>query len=224
MRSIRRGTSLPTVVFITALAACSSVEPPKLSDCVVPLGDSPSRGPADAWVTAVEFGDFECSFCGLAEPTVRQVDSERPGIVRWIWKHLPLSSIHPRALPTAIAAECAHDQNHFWEMHDLLYAHQDAQSDADLTNYAQQIGLDMATWQACLTTDPPRQRILLDESLAITARVDGTPTFFFNGFALVGAQPLSDFLALIDTAQQAAIAAGVDAGNYYSTREGQGCL
>jgi protein-disulfide isomerase len=224
MRFIRFSMSLPAVLFVVVLAACSRVEPPKLPDCVVPLGNSPTRGPTDAWVTAVEFGDFECRYCGLAEPTVREVDSERPGIVRWVWKHLPLSSIHTRALPTAIAAECAHEQNHFWEMHDLLYAHQDAQSDADLTNYAQQIGLDMGTWQACLSTDPPRQRILADESLARTARVDGTPTFFLNGFALVGSQPLSDFLTLIDAAEQQAVISGVDAGNYYSTREGQGCL
>jgi protein-disulfide isomerase len=174
-------------------------------------------------VTGVEFGDFECPYCGAAEATVSEVDSERPGIVRWVWKNFPLTSIHPRALPDAIAAECAYDQNHFWEMHDLLFANQGAQSDADLLNYAQQIGLDIPTWQACLSTEAPAQRISADETLATSARVNATPTFFFNGLAIVGAQPLETFLSIVDAAKQAALASSVDAGDYYSSIEGQGC-
>ena len=206
-----------------SVTACTSQERPTLPDCVVPVGDSPTRGPSDAWVTAVEFGDFECPYCAEAEPTVNEVDIERPGVVRWVWKNLPLTRIHPRALPDAVAAECAYDQNRFWEMHDLLYRFQDAQSDADLANYAQQIGLDTTTWQACLSTDPPRQRIAADEDTATRARVDGTPTFFINGVALVGAASLDELLGAVDAARKSAMDSGLDAGSYYALREGQGC-
>ena len=224
-RSFTSKMAMSSASFLIALAACAGkADPPSLPNCVVPIGDSPTRGPADAWVTAVEFGDFECPYCGRAEPTVKEVDLERPGVIRWVWKNLPITSIHPWALPAAIAAECAHDQNHFWEMHDLIYANQASLSDAALSNYARQIGLDMTTWQACLSTDPPQQRILADENMAKRARVDGTPTFFFNGAALVGAEPLDSFLSLIDAAQQSAITSGADAGSYYSAMEGQGCL
>ncbi len=218
-----RATSISCGLVLLSLVACSGKEVPSLPSCVVPIGDSPTRGPADARVTAVEFGDFQCPFCGQAEPTIKEVDLERPGIIRWVWKHLPITSIHARALPAAIAAECAHDQNHFWEMHDLIYANQDALSDGDLFNYAQQIGLDLTTWQACLSTDPPMQRIVADENMAARARVDATPTFFFNGAALVGSEPLDSFLSIIDAAQRSAITSGADAGTYYSAIEGQGC-
>ena len=216
----------PTILILAlgfGVAACTDQVPPTLPDCVVPVGDSPTRGPADAWVTAVEFGDFECPFCGKAEPTINEVDAERPGVVRWVWKNLPLTSIHARALPDAVAAECAYDQNRFWEMHDLLFRNQDAQSDSDLVNYAQQIGLDMTTWQACLNSDPPRQRISADEDIARRARVDATPTFFINGVAVVGAAPLDELLAAVDAAQKSASDSGLDAGSYYSMRESQGC-
>jgi len=155
---------------------------------------------------------------------VKEVDVERPGMVRWVWKNLPITSIHLRALPDAIAAECANEQNHFWEMHDLLYQYQGAQSDTDLANYAQQIGLDMIAWQSCLNSDPPRQRILADENMAARARVDATPTFFINGVAVVGAAPLDELLGAVDAANNAASSSGIDAGDYYSTREGKGCL
>jgi protein-disulfide isomerase len=205
------------------LSTACTQENPTLPSCVVPIGDSPTRGPADAWVTAVEFADFQCPYCGQAESTIHQVDAQRPGVVRWVWKNLPITSIHPRALPAAIAAECAFEQNRFWEMHDLLFQHQDAQSDADLANYAQQIGLDMTTWQACLSSAPPQQRISADEDAAAQARVDATPTFFFNGIAVVGAVPLEDMLGSVDAAQRAAQSSGQDAGIFYSLREGQGC-
>ena len=203
------------------LACSSSTSSVELPACVVPLGASPTRGPADAWVTIVEFGDFQCPYCGAAEPTIRQVDAARPGL-RWVWKNLPLS-FHDRALPTAIAAMCADAQGHFWEMHDLLYANQDAQSDTDLASYAAQIGLDVPQWQACLTTAGPVNQINADLATADNARVDGTPTFFVNGLSLVGSQPLDAFLTVIDQAQSSAQMSGTTQSEYYAAREGQGC-
>jgi len=119
---------------------------------------------------------------------------------------------------------CADAQGYFWEMHDLLYAHQNAQSDADLANYAAQIGLDVPQWQACLPTAGPVNQIDADLQAASNARVDGTPTFFVNGLSLVGSQPLDDFLTVIDQAQSSAQLSGSVQGGYYATREGQGCL
>jgi protein-disulfide isomerase len=169
----------------------------------------------------VEFGDFQCPFCGDVEPTIQQVDAARPGL-RWVWKNVPLS-FHARALPTAIAAMCAHAQGHFWEMHDLLYAHQNAQSDADLADYASQIGLDVTQWQTCLTSAEPVDQISADLRDADSAQVDGTPAFFINGQSLVGSQPLGDFLTVIDQALASARTSGSAQSEYYATRESQGC-
>jgi protein-disulfide isomerase len=169
----------------------------------------------------VEFGDFQCPFCGAVEPTILQVDAARPGL-RWVWKNMPLN-FHPRALPTAIAAMCAHAQGHFWEMHDRLYANQNAQSDGDLANYAVQIGLNVTEWQACLTSTEPVDQISADLQAADSARVDGTPAFFINGLSIVGSQPLGNFLPVIDQALSSAQASGSTPSGYYAAHEGQGC-
>jgi protein-disulfide isomerase len=89
----------------------------------IPVSDSPSLGPADAWVTVVEFSDFECPYCAQATNTLDQVKLAYPGSVRIVFKHFPLS-FHPQARPAAIAAECAHAQGKFWEMHDLIFRNQ----------------------------------------------------------------------------------------------------
>jgi protein-disulfide isomerase len=189
---------------------------------MVPIGDSPTRGPADAWVTIVEFGDYQCPYCGAVESTIHQLDAERPGL-RWVWKDFPLSQ-HARALPAAIAAQCAYAQGQFWPMHDLLYQNQSALSDTDLAGYAQQLGLDMTQWQNCVTEQQPAEHISADLQQADRARVDGTPTFFVNGIALVGNLPLRDFLSTVDEAQSSALATGDSQGSYYASRENQGCL
>ncbi len=220
----RGGFSVLLVVTALLGAACSEEQPPELPACYVPIGSSPVRGPADAWVTIVEFGDFQCSYCGDAESTIKQVDLERPGVIRWVWKEYPLTGIHPRALPAALAAECAHAQGLFWDMHDHLFADQSAQSDAAIAAYAQQIGVDMPTWQACLGSNAPMQRIADDEADARRARVEGTPTFFVNSVSVVGAVPLDEFLSKVDAAQQSAKSSGIAAADFYSVHETQGCL
>jgi len=213
---------LGIAVAVSAAACAQQEERIELPSCYVPVRESPTRGPSSAWVTIVEFGDFECPYCGQVEATIQSVDAARPSKVRWVWKQFPLS-FHPRAVPDAIAAECAYAQGRFWEMHDLLFAHQDAQSDSDVAAYAQQIGLDAATWQLCLNSAPPQQRILTDENDATSASVQGTPTFFINGVALVGAAPESDFISAIDSAEQTAMQSGLSAQDYYASHEGQGC-
>jgi protein-disulfide isomerase len=212
---------LSSLLPLATLAGCGD-RAPEQSFCAVRVADSPTRGPADAWVTAVEFADFECPYCGRVVPTLREVDAERPAVVRWVFKHVPLA-FHTRALPAAIAAECAHEQGYFWEMYDALFAHQDALSDADLATYAAGIGLDMASYQACLGSDPPRARVVADLEAAQRAKVSATPTFFFNGLPLVGALALADFLAAVDRGRQDAQSSGLAPADYYAALEAQGC-
>jgi Na+/H+ antiporter NhaA len=104
------------------------------------------RGPKDALVTLVEYGDFECPYCGQAEPIVRELLAE-DGDVRYVWRHLPLTDVHPHAQLTAEATEAASNQGAFWPMHDLVFRHQEALRRADLIGYAEQLGLDSARFQ-----------------------------------------------------------------------------
>ena len=101
------------------------------------------RGPLDAPVTVVEYGDFECPYCGRAEPAVRELLSDFADL-RYVWRHLPLTDVHPHAQLAAEASEAAADQGAFWEMHDLLLEHQDALRLPDLARYAQRLGLEVA--------------------------------------------------------------------------------
>lgn len=211
-----------SALLVAGCAMTDSEEIGDLPNCVVPLGTSPARGPSDAWVTVVEFGDFQCPYCGRVQPTLAQLDAARPNM-RWVWKHFPLTSSHSRALPAALAAECAFQQGAFFPMHDLLFAHQNALTDANLESYAAQLNLDLVTWRSCLNSSGAIERIDSDLRDGLAARVDGTPSFFINGKALVGSRPLGDFITAVDEAQQTALSSGSTQASYYSTREKQGC-
>ena len=147
------------------------------------------RGPADAPVTLVEYGDFECPYCGRAEPAVRDLLREF-GDVGYVWRNLPLSDVHPHAQLAAEAAEAAAAQGRFWEMHDLLLAHQEALDPDDLIRYAQQIGLDVEQFASDLNTHAGAARVADDVDSADLSGVSGTPTFFVNGRRHYGAYDL----------------------------------
>ena len=149
------------------------------------------RGPADAPVTIVEYGDFECPYCGRAEPAVREVLADA-GDVRYVWRHLPLTDVHPNAQRAAEAAEAAARQDAFWPMHDLLLAHQDALRPRDLVRYAGQLGLDVERFTDDLRHHAGAGRIADDVEGADLSAVSGTPTFFVNGRRHRGA-PQSHF-------------------------------
>ena len=138
------------------------------------------RGPQDALVTLVEYGDFECPYCGQAEPIVRELLAER-GDVRFAWRHLPLSDVHPHAQLAAEAAEAAADQGAFWEMHDLLLGHQDRLRTPDLIAYAEDLGLDVGRFEDHLRRRAGAARIAEDVKSADLSTVSGTPTLFING-------------------------------------------
>jgi protein-disulfide isomerase len=138
-------------------------------------------GEPGATVTMVEYGDYECPYCGRAHPVVTEVVGAFLGQVRFVFRHFPLTQIHPHAARAAEAAEAAAAQGHFWEMHDQLYGHQDALEDDDLLAYAGRIGLDLNRFQAELTQGAYARQVREDFMGGVRSGVNGTPTFFING-------------------------------------------
>jgi protein-disulfide isomerase len=166
----------------------------------VPVGTSPTRGPATALVTIVEFGDFQCPFCKRVQPTLERVRNEYGDKVRFVWKDEPLS-FHPRALPAAEVARSARAQKGdaaFWTAHDKLFDSQPKLDDADLESVARASGLDASKVMAAIKNKAFQKGIDDDSGLADDIQAAGTPHFFINGHRLVGAQPFEKFKAAID--------------------------
>jgi Na+/H+ antiporter NhaA len=146
---------------------------------VDPLRDH-IRGPQDAPVTLLEYGDYECSYCGEAEHVIRELLHSFGDDLRYVWRHLPLTDVHPHAQLAAEAAEAAGTQGMFWEMHDTLLEHQDALRPFDLGEYAEQLGLDVERFWDELRRHVHAPRIAEDVASADASGVSGTPTFFIN--------------------------------------------
>jgi Na+/H+ antiporter NhaA len=158
------------------------------------------RGPADASVTLVEYGDFECPFCGQAEPIVRELLAG-DGDLRYVWRHLPLSDVHPHAEVAAEAAEAAAAQDAFWEFHALLFEHQDALQAKQLVAYAEQLGLDGERFRRELRESEHDGRVARDVESADLSGVAGTPTFFINGARHHGAYDVPALKAAVKAAR-----------------------
>ena len=155
-------------------------------------------GPEDAPITIVEFGDFQCPFCRRwHEEVYEPLLALYPGQIRVVYRHLPLISIHPDAFPAAEAAMCAGEQGAFWQYHEKLFSSETLGSQV-YTQYAQELSLDMNAFEACLTEHRYQEAIQTDSDFAINLGISSTPTFFINGLALVGAQPLDAFKQVID--------------------------
>ncbi len=168
-----------------------------LADPVHPDRDH-LRGPSEALVTLVEYADFECPYCGQAEPIIRELLADY-GDIRYVWRHLPLRDVHPHAQLAAEASEAAADQGAFWDMHDLLLDHQGALTTADVVGYAGTLGLDVARFNADLRLHAGAARVAQDVDSADLSGVSGTPTFFLNGRRHHGAydiETLSDAVRL----------------------------
>jgi len=157
------------------------------------------RGPTDAPVTLVEYGDFECPYCGQAEPVVRQLLANF-GDVRYAWRHLPLNDVHPNAQLAAEAAEAAAEQGAFWAMHDLLLERQHALLTPDLVGYASELGLDVDRFTDDLRRHAGAPRIAQDVDSADLSGVSGTPTFFVNGRRHHGAYDIERLSAAVRAA------------------------
>jgi protein-disulfide isomerase len=162
------------------------------------------RGPIEALVTVVEYGDFECPYCGIAEPAVRELLRDF-GDVRYVWRHLPLLDVHPHAQLAAEAAEAAADQGVFWEMHDLLLAHQDALRASDLLRYAEELGLDVERFEESLRSHSCAAHVADDVDSADLSGVSGTPTFFVNGRRHYGAYDIATLSATVRAAGARAV-------------------
>jgi protein-disulfide isomerase len=158
------------------------------------------RGSDDAPVTVVEYGDFECPYCGQAEPVVRELLADF-GDVRYVWRHLPLHDVHPAAQIAAEAAEAAAEQGRFWEMHDLLLDHQDQLRVRDLIRHAETLGLDVERFTADLRRHHGAARIAEDQDSADLSGVTGTPTFFINGRRHYGAYDIDTLSAAVRAAR-----------------------
>jgi Na+/H+ antiporter NhaA len=157
------------------------------------------RGPANASITVIEFGDFECPYCGRAEAVVRDLLTDVD--VRYVWRHLPLIDVHPQAQLAAEAAEAAAAQGAFWPMHDLLLDHQQDLRAADLLKYANDLRLDANRFHDDLMRRVHEARIAQDIESADLSGVSGTPTFFINGQRHYGAFDIETLISAIKTAR-----------------------
>ena len=172
-----------------------SLDPPRY--VVAIAGHDPSRGPADAPITIVEFSEYQCPFCGRVTPTLKALEQKYAGKVRLVFKDFPLPN-HAQAPKAAEAAHCAGDQGKYWELHDQLFSNQQQLQIADLRKYAGVVGLDQAKFDQCLDSGIHAANVQADVELGSQMGVQSTPTLYINGRVVTGAQPSSVFEAIID--------------------------
>jgi protein-disulfide isomerase len=160
-------------------------------------GDEPTKGPADALITVVEFTDFQCPFCSKARGALDEVEKNYGDKVRIVFKNLPLD-FHKDAMGAAEAALCAKDQGKFWEMEGRLFSNQGELAADKLPAHAKEVGLDVAKWQACMTAHKYKDHVAKDMATAEKITATGTPAFFIMGRKIGGARPFDDFKKIID--------------------------
>ncbi len=165
------------------------------------LDDDPSLGPAGAPITIVEFSDFECPYCRKWQNEVwPQIQEAYEGQVRLVYRDFPLLSIHPGAVPAAEAANCAGEQDRYWEYHEVLFTTEASFSSESFHAFAEQIGLDRERFETCMAEATYRPEVAKDYQDGTTLGITGTPTFFVNGYRVVGALPFDSFKQVIDQA------------------------
>jgi Na+/H+ antiporter NhaA len=195
---------LPKPLKLRALLGTAEV----ITDLAVPVDPARDhlRGRRESPVTVVEYGDFECPYCGQAEPVVRKLLADF-GDVRYVWRHLPLTDVHPRAQLAAEATEAAAIQGMFWEMHDVLFLHQDALRPQDLVGYARELGLNADKFAEDLRKHAGGPRVAEDIDSADLSTVSGTPTFFINGRRHYGAYDIDTLSDAVKAARARAFIA-----------------
>jgi len=178
----------------------SQTEPQELPRYDVPVDDDPVLGREDAPVTIIEFSDFECPFCTrFHSDTFSRIIENYGDEVRFVYRDFPLTSIHPEAFPAAEAANCAGEQGQYWEYHDKLFSGgPQALSAETYVRYAEELTLDMQDFQECVDTGRYKDEVQADFDFGAQLGVRSTPTFFINGIAVVGAQPYSTFVEIIE--------------------------
>lgn len=170
------------------------------SSAAVSVDDDPSVGNLkNPKVTIIAFEDFQCPFCGEEFSVVKTIIDEYKNDILFVYRDFPLEVAHPEAKKAAEAGECADDQGKFWEMHDIIFQHQDQMQVEDLIDYARQIGLNTGVFRSCLTSGKYSDEVNKDFFDGASAGVTGTPTFFINGVRVPGAIPLDVFRQLIES-------------------------
>jgi Na+/H+ antiporter NhaA len=189
---------LPTRTRLRALLGTAEV----ITDLVVPVNPARDhlRGPEKAPVTVVEYGDFECPYCGQAEPAVRELLRDF-GDVQYVWRHLPLNDVHPQAQVAAEASEAAALQGRFWDMHDRLITHQDQLTMRQIIAHAEALGLDMEKFKMAMHKGKGVGHIAEDVESADLSGVSGTPSFFINGHRHQGAYDIETLTKAVKLAR-----------------------
>lgn len=165
----------------------------------VPEDDNPSIGPEDAEITIIEFSDYECPYCRKWHIEVfDKIREDYPEQVRLVYRDFPLKSIHPNALPAAAAANCAIEQDAFWDFNRKLFSGEYDLSDESYKRISEELELDQAAFEQCLSEGRYVSEVESDYEYASNLGVRSTPTFFVNGIPIVGAQPYEVFQDLID--------------------------
>lgn len=181
-----------------ALAAAPATQAAQYKRYDVPTAGYPSFGPNDAPITIVEFSDFQCPYCRkFHQDTYQALLDAYPGQIRFVYRNLPLVSIHPEAFPAAVASRCALEQDAFWPYYEKIFSGEDM-GQTIYVRYATELGLDVTAFQDCLASDRNNAFIQADSDFAVGMGVQSTPTFFINGLAVIGAQPLEVFKQVID--------------------------
>lgn len=196
--SVRNGIDLTQYNDQNSLTPSGSTVPVGVSDAVqVFTSDDPTLGPANAKVTIVEFGDFECPFCQQSFFILKDILAKYGDKIHFQFRDYPNVSLHPHAQAAALAAGCAQEQGKFWQFHDLLYINQENLDDASLANYAQQAGLNARDFTICYGTQRFAGEIQADLADAVKSGVVGTPTWFVNGHRIEGVIPFDVFEKII---------------------------
>ena len=164
------------------------------------------QGPEDAPVTLVEYGDFECPYCAAAYLIVKKVQEAMGDQLRFVFRHFPLTQIHPHAEGAAEASEAAAAQGRFWEMHDLLYENQRALDQMHLLGYAEELGLDTQRLGRELEERVYQPRVREDFMSGVRSGVNGTPAFFINGIRYDGSWDLVPLLEALESAARSEVA------------------
>lgn len=155
------------------------------------------QGPTKAPLQLVEYGDYQCSYCGEAYPAVRAAQKALGDKLEFVFRNFPLTEVHPHAQQAALAAEAAASQHKFWEMHDALYEHQDQLDAQHLIGFARQLGLDIEKFNQDMQSPATAGKVESDFESGVRSGVNGTPSFFLNGQKFDGAwqgQGLTEFL------------------------------
>ena len=196
------GVAAGAAVFLSRNAV-SSPENPATPAHVEIKGGGHLRGPENAQLTLVEFGDYQCPSCGAYHPFVKEILNRYPQKLRLEFHHYPLISIHPNSMAAAIAAEAAGEQGHYWEMHDALFEHQQEwagspNAQEQFVNLASRIGLDTNKFMQSMKSPVLQEKILKDVAQAQDLKVQAVPTFFINGEQAHIKLSMEDFVQVID--------------------------